>query len=194
MNNKFLIGIIAVLLVVVGVSFGTPSNLGATPGQDHYNVEQFFNTVYFRGATIISGLVTNSALVTNDAGAISSYTKSTTTASTAMVLTAADILNYTTILSTGTGGALTYTFPATSTVTAMIPVAGDRFEQCWYNAGANTLTFAAGAGFDLEVATSTSQTGAFDLTVGAGNMGCFTYMRKANTDIVAGFLEFSDAD
>lgn len=194
MNNKYLVGIIVVLLVVVGFLGGNQPKLGATPGTTHVNVEEFLNTVYFRGATIISGLVTNSALVTNDAGAISSYTKSTTTASTAMVLKAADILNYTSILSIGTGGALTYTFPATSTVTAMIPFAGDRFEQCWYNAGANTLTFAAGAGFDLEVATSTSQTGAFDLTIGAGNMGCFTYLRKANTDIVAGFLEFSDAD
>ena len=94
-------------------------------------------------------------------------------------------------------GALTYTFPATSPLTTFIPTAGDMARQCFYNAtgtAAATITFAAGAGIDLEVATSTSQTGAFDLTIGAGNIGCFDFFRKPNTDIVAGFLEYSDAD
>ena len=140
-------------------------------------------------STVSSVLTLNNAVVT-------SFTNATSTSATAMTLNQTDML-YSSRSVTPNTGALTYTLAPTSTLTSFIPNAGDRASQCIYNAtstAAATITFAAGAGIDLEVATSTSQTGAFDLTIGAGNMGCFEFFRKPNTDIVAGFLEYSDAD
>ena len=131
-----------------------------------------------------------------DGSVTDSYTNSTSTSATATTLNQADMKYLTTIMTPNTG-ALTLTLAPTTTLTTFIPNAGDRAEQCFYNStttAAATITFAAGTGIDLEVATSTSQTGAFDLTIGAGNMGCFKFLRKPNTDVVAGFLEYSDAD
>ena len=142
-----------------------------------------------------------SGLVTLNAGTLYSSTLATSTTDTATPLILADINGYDNILMTPNVGALTLTFPASSTVPTWLPAAGDTQRTCWYNAtstAAATIIFAAGTGIDLEVATSTAQTGAFDLTLGAGNRGCFEFMRQPATatsfDITADFLEYSDAD
>ena len=91
---------------------------------------------------------------------------------------------------------------ASSTASTWLPAAGDRQETCFINStttAATTLIFAAGTGIDLEVATSTNTGGGdYDLTISAGGMGCFTFIRGAETssafDIHAGLIEFSDAD
>lgn len=144
-------------------------------------------------------------LATFDAGVTYSYTNSTSTVATTQTLSAADIANYTTVIITPNTGALTLTLPATSTLSAFIPVAGDRAEQCWYNAtstGAATTTFAAGVGFDIEVASSTGRVAqglaSTNLSIGPGNSGCFKFIRKPATattfDIVAQFTSFMDGD
>jgi hypothetical protein len=148
-------------------------------------------------AALFSSTLGITGLTTFNGPSLVSYTSATSTSATAMTLNQADLM-YSSRLVTPNVGALTYTFPATSTLTTFIPTAGDMARQCFYNAtstAAATIIFAAGTGIDLEVATSSANTGgAFDLTLGAGNMGCFDFMRKTNTDIVAGFLEYSDAD
>lgn len=144
-------------------------------------------------------------LATFDAGLTLSYTNSTSTTATAETALAADIANYSTVIMTPNTGAITVTLPASSTLSSFIPTAGDRMDQCWYNAtgtAAATITFAAGAGIDLEVASSTGKNAqgvaSTNLTIGAGNSGCFTFIRKpANAttfDIVAELVTFVDGD
>jgi len=146
------------------------------------------------GATTLSSTLSTTGMFTANAGSVSSYSLATTTAATTYTLTAADIGNYDTIRQILSGGAATFTLPATSTLTSLVPAAGDRAETCWLPL-TNTLTFAAGTGIDLMVATSTNNGGgAYDLTITAGGVGCITWFRQTDTDITAGLIEYENAD
>ncbi len=141
----------------------------------------------------VGGIVTT-ALSTLSGGLTFDYTNSTSTKRTTQTLTAADISNYSTIIMTPNTDALTLTLPASSTLSALIPNAGDWTVQCWVNATSTataTLTFAAGNGIDLEVASSS-------LIIYPGNSGCFRFIRKPATatafDIIAQFTAFVDGD
>lgn len=154
---------------------------------------------------LVNSLVSSfTALVTLDAGVNHSYTNSTSTTATTLTATAAQITNYTSVLMTPNVATLTLTLPASSTLSAYIPVAGDWAQQCWYNAtttaGVN-IVFAAGVGIDMEIASSTgtgSGTITPNLTIRPGNTGCFRFMRQPATatafDITAQFTAFVDAD
>lgn len=158
----------------------------------------------FSGVATFASTVGITGLTTLDGGSLLSNTNSTSTLATAYTLVAADIQNYDTVMMVPNIGALTITFPATSSITTFLPTAGDSQRQCWYNATgtvAATIIFAAGTGWDFEVASSTAGTqGAVstNLTIKAGNSGCFTFLRKPATattfDIVAQFQAFTDAD
>lgn len=139
-------------------------------------------------------------LITLNAGVLHSYNNSTSTPAS-LTLAASDILNYESVTMKPTVGAITVTFPASSTLSALVPNAGDRVKQCWYNAtttAASTITFAAGTGLDLEIASTTVLTGATSLILGADNSACFEFQRKGSgpnaSDIVLRFLRFSDGD
>ena len=131
---------------------------------------------------------------------------STTTTATTYTLTANDIaprgVLKDVILITPNTGDLTLTFPASSTMPHVLPTVGKMAKQCWYNASTTAgidITFAAGTGIDLEVASSTSggqQTAV--LTVLANSSVCFTYIRKPATtaafDISVLMTRFVDGD
>ena len=174
MKNTLISAGVAVLVVVLGFVFFSPQlPLGVQPGPDQYSFAQFLG------------------------GLLRGNQTSTSTTDTATTLIAGDFVNYDTVLVTPNTADLTYTFTASSSLTHFVPATGDRFDQCWFNATTTAgidLIFAAGTGIDLEVATSTGNSSAFDLSIQPGNMGCITYLRKANTDIVAGLVEYSDAD
>lgn len=190
-KTKLGLGVVAGGILGLALTFGN----GATSQQ----VEMWRKvgqTIYPVPSTLSVAIGNIADAIRTDGSVTQSYTNATSTSATTATLVQAD-MSYSSRSVTPNTGALTYTLPATSTLTTFIPTAGDMARQCFYNAtstAAATITFAAGTGIDLEVATSTSQTGAFDLTIGAGNMGCFDFFRKPNTDIVAGFLEYSDAD
>lgn len=148
-------------------------------------------TATFDSGTTFSSTVTQNGVVTANAGRIASYSKASTTSATAYALTQADILHYDTIRQGLTGGATTFTLPATSTLTDLVPAAGDMEEQCWLPL-TNNLIFAAGTGIDLAVATSSSISGAFDLTIAAGDVGCLKYIRKTNTDVHVLLTEYAN--
>lgn len=141
------------------------------------------------GAATFSSTAAFNGLPTFNAGRVDSYPNSTSTSATTYTLVEADILHYNTVLITLSGGAATFTLPATSTITNLVPNAGDMEEQCWIPA-TNTLTFAAGTGIDLETASSSPT----DLTILAGNTGCLKYIRQADTDISVMLTEFTDGD
>lgn len=146
------------------------------------------------GATTLSSTLTVAGLTTLNAGSVGSYSLATTTSATTYTLTAADIGNYDTIRQTLSGGTATFTLPASSTITALVPSAGDRAETCWLPL-TNNLVFAAGTGIDIMVATSTNNGGgAYDLTITAGGVGCIQWFRQTDTDITAGLIEYENAD
>lgn len=79
---------------------------------------------------------------------------STTTSETAQVLLESD-LQAKGLYGGGVGGAITYTLPASSTITSMIPNVGD--SKVWYlHPTSTSFTLAAGVGFDLEYTSSTA--------------------------------------
>lgn len=154
-------------------------------------------TLTITGA-VSTGAVTASGVQTLDAGQLRSYTNSTSTVATTQTLAQADILNYDTVLFTPNTASVTLTLPATSTLTSYIPTAGDRAEQCWQNAtttaGIN-VTFAAGAGMDLQmVATSTISGSAGVFPITPGNSACFKFIRQANTDVQVLMTSYIDGD
>lgn len=190
-QNYFVSGIIALIVsmvVVVSVAPSAPAPApdpstpaaGAITGPDVYS---YFNV---RG------------LFQNKGGQTHSYTNSTSSTATTQTLTITDIVvngaAYSTVVFTPNTNSTTLTFPASSTLSAFLPAAGDWAEQCWVNAtgtAAKTITFAAGTGIDLEVGSSS-------LVINAGNTGCFRFVRKPATasafDIVAQFTAFVDGD
>jgi hypothetical protein len=207
-NTGLLLLIAVLMLGTIGnnsQSYGSPDGYFRMP-----NSNATFKTLTITGATTFSDALTAtsaafsgtlsaaattiSGILRTDAGVTRSYSLATTTSATTYTLTAADIGNYDTIRQTLSGGASTFTLPATSTITALVPTAGDRAETCWLPL-TNTLTFAAGTGIDLMVATSTNNYGgSFDLTIPAGGVGCVQWFRQTDSDITAGLIEYNDAD
>lgn len=141
-------------------------------------------TNVFSGATTISGASTFSAIPTFssilqlDAGAVHSYPNSTTTNAT-QTLVAADITNYESIVALPNVGSITLTLPASSTLSAFVPNAGDWQEQCIVNATTTTgiiVTLAGGTGVNLQVASS-SVSAVGSLALLPGKTGCIKYFR-----------------
>jgi hypothetical protein len=134
-----------------------------------------------------------SGLLTTNAGNLKSYTNSTSTTATSYTAVQADLLNYDSILIRPNTGDLTITLPATSTLTSMVPSVGDRQDFCLHNSTTTAgidITIAAGTGIDLETASSTPT----DLTILADQFACFSFIRKANTDVGVLMTEFTNGD
>lgn len=99
-----------------------------------------------------------------------------TTSNGAGTLTASNITNTFTILSTNSG-VLTLTMPASSTLSGFIPRAGDRASMVIVNQGTALLTLAGGTGTLLQTASSTK-------AVNIGGTAELNFVRKTNSDIV----------
>jgi len=161
--------------------------------------EQYFNgdlyanaNLYVTGNTAFTGDVSMagdldlSGFLTTERLSQGGAWFSTSTAETTSTLTESHLLSYKGIYATLSGASMTYTLPASSTITSLIPNDGDSVEWYAYATGA-IMSFAPGTGIDIQVATTT--TGAA-LTVGNGGMGKFTLIREPNTDILATFETF----
>lgn len=146
------------------------------------------NTLTVTGATTLgtvttSGTTTNTGFVKATGGTVKSSVNSTSTTATSYTLTQADIWKYSSILMTPNTGSLTLTLPASSTLTSMIPTAGDEQDTLFVNASTTagiTVTFAAGTGTSLRNSTST-------LAVPANSTAFLQFVRKANSDILVMF-------
>lgn len=99
-----------------------------------------------------------------------------TTSTGAGTLTYGDIKDKTTILSTN-AGALTLTMPASTTLNAFVPRAGDRVSMIIVNQGTALLTLAGGTGTLLQTASSTK-------AVNIGGSARLDFVRKTNSDII----------
>lgn len=144
-----------------------------------------------------------------EGGVINGYTLSTSTVATTQTITASELGSngalYDTVLFTPNTADVTLTLPATSTLKAFLPLAGDTSVQCWYNATTTTseigdIIFVAGTGWDLErIATSTTNGSTTEvLEISPGDSACFKLTRLPATattfNISALMLNGIDAD
>lgn len=177
-------------------SFGSSVNGGNVTDYTAVNTTAGY---WVNGTKVIgsSGILAASQAVF-DAGILRSYTNSTSTTATSQTLVQADILNYDTMLITPNTGSLTLTLPASSTLTSVVPSAGDRQDICIVNGtstAAITIKLAAGTGIDLyTVATSTISGAGGVLPIGPQVMGCVTFVRQADTDVSALYIPAINAD
>jgi len=165
------IAIVAILLVAIGGWFAPAAiqeSLGAIAGPD------IFSDVRIHG-TLTSG---GRAMATSSTAA--TYT-----------LTRAEIAPYNLITWTPNVNT-TLTLPATSTITDLVPNAGDVREILIYNASttaAATITLAAGTGIDLQKNEDTA-----DLAINGLDWAKLTFIRQADSDITVIMDEWIEAD
>lgn len=206
MQNRTSIGVwigVGIAVIISISAFFHGSGGGPTPSAgvvNGGNVTNFTAVQTDNGYWVGSNQIANSSGILAssnaqfDGGILMSYTSSTSTTATTQTLVAADITNYSTVILTPNTNSVTLTLPASSTLSAFVPTAGDWAQQCWINAtssAAKNITFAAGTGIDLEVSSSS-------LVIAPGNSGCFRFLRKPATasafDIIAQFTTFVDGD
>ena len=171
---KFLSVAILVIAIAGAYVFPKIQGFGSNPGPT------FFGPLEFNGGVKYGSVNSTSTLAS-------------------MTLRLSDIQDVDTVVINPTGAAAdkTLTFFASSTAPGWLPKTGDRQETCFLNATTTadtTLTFAAGTGIDLETASSSPT----DLTVLAGNVACFKFIRASSTassfDINASLVEYTNAD
>ena len=144
-------------------------NLSVTGTSALTGASTFSGTLGVTGATVLDEL-TQGGLVL-----------ATSSTGTATVFAAADLLTFSTWEVTPNTADLTYTFPASSTLSAIVPSAGD--SRSWTIINATTtaaidVIFAAGTGSAIKGA------GAAALTIDEDSHGIITLTRKADSDIV----------
>lgn len=193
--KKIIIGVVIVLITAIVVIFAInyyPLRSVAVGGTT--NVSDLSSNTLTIGTgcdnsfTCTPGMTVDAnGKVILDGGILYSYTLSTTTG-TAVTLKQSDILNYSTILATPIVGATTWTFPASSTLSSFVPLAGDTRIITIVNStstAAATLTLAAGTGSSIKLATTTA-------VINAGSVAQLSCTRKTATtaafDIVCLFL------
>lgn len=195
MLKKYLgwaIAVVAVFALIFSLA-NRPQATGGTTNLDYLDTTDGYGV---DGTTVIDGsgnwvgALTGttgslSGLLTLNAGVLNSYTNSTSTVVTAYTLKAADLVGYDSILMTPNTAALTLTFPASSTLSTLVPSAGDIQRTCIFNAtstAAATITLATGTGISLErVATSTTSGSAGMLAIPANGSACLTFVRQKAT-------------
>lgn len=197
--NTALILAVAILVLVGGNSQSVPLGNKTASFWDAVGGFRVNGTEVISSSRALSNITTGSfaGLITANAGTLRSYTIASSSVGTG-TLQVSDVADYDTIslLPTGAAATKTLTFFASSTATTWLPTAGDMQETCFRNAtgtAASTVTFAAGTGIDLEIASSTDT-----LVLGAGNTACFKFIRQIATDstfdISALMIEYGNAD
>ncbi len=125
----------------------------------------------------ITGIVA-ATIAQFDAGVLHSYTLSTSTPAS-LTLAASDVTNYESVIVLPTVGDVTLTLPASSTLSAIVPAAGDWQELCIVNATTTNIgriTIAGGTGTTLQVASS-SATALGSKLILPGKTGCIKFFR-----------------
>lgn len=155
------IAVAALGFTLFGGSVKAPS-LGATPGGD------FFNPV-----SINAGVTNSTQVATTSQGSV------TVTANEFRSWANASVVSF----SPGLVAGATLTLPASSTISNLVPRAGDRQTFCIRNAtttAAVPVILAGGTGTNLLVASS-SVSALGSKTLLTGKLGCVTLIRQAAT-------------
>lgn len=175
MSLKSFIFWIAFMLVISGAAIGYVSyhgsqqvaqqpdiKAGATAGGDTYTPTTFYDAVKYSNPIASSSLGSSITIAASD---FRNWAK-------------ASVVSYAPGLT-----AETLTLPASSTISDVVPKAGDRATFCVRNAtstAASYLTFAGGTGTNLLVASSSVSALGSSLLL-TGKIGCFTLVREAQT-------------
>lgn len=190
MNQKVLLGVALFVVAVLGVVFPIGGKtiverviepLGAFPGGE------ILTPVEFRDSVTISPRV-----------------NATTTTGTAATLVANDLLgvDFHRVTFGGAQDAdFTYTLPASTSLTNLVPRVGATRTVCWFSVASSTSTgydliFAGGTGTNLKASTTTIPV---PLGVGETDTACFEFSRQATEgglpgDIDARALFYDDID
>lgn len=119
-------------------------------------------------------------------GKIESNLVATSSQSATITVAAADLRQWVTasqVSYTPGLNLLTLTLPASTTLTSLVPKAGDKQDFCFRNATSTSgteITFAGGTGSLLNVASS-SVSAVGSKVVRTGQLACFTVMRQPST-------------
>lgn len=205
--------VLALTALVVSILNTSPAQIVDNVGVGTINIEDYLpiikhNEGYYSAYGITTtGDISGAAITGTGALTISGATDvaiftyggsvlATSTSGTATTLTQAILAAYTAIEMTPNVASFTYTLPASSTITTLMPNAGDKREWTWQNATtttAITITLATGTGWNLSGVDN-----AVDVWPGAAYtarelviMSCY---RQNNTDINCELRENIAAD
>lgn len=172
--KNIILGVVALAVIVLGFMVfarqPTPS-LGAVASGDFLNPVTFY------------------------AGKTEASVNSTSTPAS-MTLRVSDVQNKDTVVvlqTVAVGVTLTTFASTTAAAKAFLPVPGQRQNVCFLNATSTagaTLTFAAGTGNNIYVASSTAGSGSY--IINPGRTACFTVLREptANSTTASGALDW----
>lgn len=194
-NTNNIVAFIALIIALLAIFANTNSPAVGTS----YDRTTFTNPITFSDAVTHSGAVTlSSTLTSTGAVATQEFTQgggilqfTATSTQSARTVTATELATYNVIEIVATASpALTLTLPSTSTLTAVIPNAGDMRE--WFidnqQAAATTTTIVAGTGIDLIAVTAN------DDVIDGVEKARLTCWRKYNTDVACIVSELLAAD
>lgn len=187
MNQNLGIVALAVAVLFVGVLGFVKDPVSVNVQSSDGEVRVVENAVGALSPDIYSTLFTNAGVVEGGT------TVSTTSAGNATVPSSFLFGNqgYVRYINANVDEASTLTLPATSTLGSFIPTFGQCFTQKWENSGDSNLTFAAGAGMDLQEPDDTND---FNVVIAANGYADVEYCRTSNTDMVVTVTESSVAD
>lgn len=199
MEQKTIISLVVAALLLVGLGWFASAQFGKAPTVAGYDPTTVNNPWTFLAAVTHSAAVTFSSTLsvagetsvkglTQGGGVVTIAQTSAAVTLTEANLLAGDVITFT---ASTTQGALTATLPATSTMTTLLPNAGDY--RTWvienpFTAAATTTTIAAGAGIDLQ------EPDGQNVVIGIDNYAWLTCFREASTDVVCRVDETIPAD
>lgn len=160
--KKIIIGLIVVVGLIVGFVTFNDTKLGAAAGQDHYNLENFYG-----------GLTQGSGQLAIASSTASAYTL------TLNDMTNNNIFNVSTS-SNSTGFSLN--LPATSTMSALLPLVGSSREWFIRNSTGSTTqatTIVASQTIDLQIPETTGA----DAVINNGGYGLLKCVRVSTTAV-----------
>lgn len=163
-----------------GSSFAGVSHLsGLAVGADGLSTENG-GTAVFGNTLSVAATTTALGQISAKGGILRSNTNSTSTTATSYTAVEKDFYRYSTVILTPTVNSLTLTLPASTTLTSMVPLAGDEADLTLLNGtttAGKTITIAGGTGTLLRNATST-------LVVPANSPAKLRFIRNSVTDVL----------
>jgi hypothetical protein len=186
-QKTFAVLIAAGILIAGGLLLfgGSKPSYGVVNGVELHPLAGWFNNGLYAGSSQqfsvdASGNLTTTGTLTTATSVTTGNINSTSTTATSQTLVQGDLSGYSMLAITPNTGALTLTLPASSTLTSLIPNAGNRFSIDFYNAtgtAAATITVSTGTGITLEKATTTA--------IASKHIGRLEFTRLPTSDIVA---------
>ena len=180
MKQYIILGVITVAIVVTSAFITSLVLVGDNqPAQVGGNTRFPNSDLTAKSVTATGGSSSFATTTVKDLYVNPVAVSTTTTGGNAATLSQADLhAGHYYVVNINQAADFTYTLPATSTLTTLIPNTGNSGRWCFHNATSSdwSLKFAVGTGIDLE-RTSTTTPG---LSIGSTNTGCFELTRSGN--------------